>query len=280
MRYVIEHEIVVRCAPPVDELHCELRLTPLERDQHCRRIAMTGRPPATTRTSTDAFGNVVTSVTVAGAHPLARIRVDAEVETMLENPFEFALLPVAAERGWLAARIAADPTLHELVRHRSAFSADPIDLQPGLDLPVWDQGVGLLEALLSASAWVASELRYVTQPTPATSLGAVLAQGGGDCWDFAHLLIAVVRRWGVPARLATGFVDSGYDSAETPCRLGLHAWADVLIPGGGWRGIDATHGLVANDTYVPVAVGRDGLDVPVWCGDGCAELGVHRVRQI
>ena len=39
-----------------------------------------------------------------------------------------------------------------------------------------------------------------------------------------------------------------------------HAWAEVLIPGAGWRGFDATAGLVANDTYVPVAVGRDSRD--------------------
>jgi transglutaminase-like putative cysteine protease len=34
----------------------------------------------------------------------------------------------------------------------------------------------------------------------------------------------------------------------------------VLIPGAGWRGFDATHGLVADALYVPVAVGRDSLD--------------------
>jgi transglutaminase-like putative cysteine protease len=148
---------------------------------------------------------------------------------------------------------------------------------------VWEQGVGLLEAVLAASVWVADELRYVYAETPSSSLGRVLAQGAGDCWDFAHLLISVVRRWGVPARLVTGYVDSGYDSSEMPCRLGLHAWTDVLIPGGGWRGIDPTHGLVANDTYVPVALGRDGLDVPPWRSsdaNGRPELGVHRVRHI
>ena len=145
----------------------------------------------------------------------------------------------------------------------------------------------MLEAVLAASAWVAGELRYAASAAPAPSLARVLAQGGGDCWDFAHLLIAVVRRWGVPARLVTGYLDSGYESAETPCRLGIHAWADVLVPGAGWRGIDAVHGLVANDTYVPFAVGRDGVDVPPWSatdrGDApgaSPDLGVHRVRQL
>ena len=39
-----------------------------------------------------------------------------------------------------------------------------------------------------------------------------------------------------------------------------HAWAEVLIPGAGWRGFDPTTGLVANDGYIVVAVGRDYLD--------------------
>jgi len=34
----------------------------------------------------------------------------------------------------------------------------------------------------------------------------------------------------------------------------------VLIPGAGWRGVDATARLVTGDTYVSVAVGRDAHD--------------------
>jgi transglutaminase-like putative cysteine protease len=34
----------------------------------------------------------------------------------------------------------------------------------------------------------------------------------------------------------------------------------VWLPGAGWRGFDATSGLVANDRYVAVAVGRDSHD--------------------
>jgi transglutaminase-like putative cysteine protease len=39
-----------------------------------------------------------------------------------------------------------------------------------------------------------------------------------------------------------------------------HAWAEALVPGGGWIGFDATHNLLANDRYVAVAVGRDSYD--------------------
>jgi transglutaminase-like putative cysteine protease len=35
----------------------------------------------------------------------------------------------------------------------------------------------------------------------------------------------------------------------------------VLIPGAGWRGVDPSQNLLADDTYIRVAVGRDAADV-------------------
>jgi transglutaminase-like putative cysteine protease len=56
-----------------------------------------------------------------------------------------------------------------------------------------------------------------------------------------------------------GYCDPDNDEDAPPS---LHAWAEVLVPGAGWRGLDPAARLVTNDTYVTVALGRDALDCP------------------
>ena len=109
--------------------------------------------------------------------------------------------------------------------------------------------------------WIGKALEYVPGTSEVdTPLEKVLQQKSGVCQDFAHLMVAVVRGCGVTARYVMGYVDPGYRDDEDDEPQATHAWAEVLIPGGGWLGFDAVHQLVANDTYVPVAVGRDYRD--------------------
>ena len=120
-------------------------------------------------------------------------------------------------------------------------------------------GRPLLECVLEAMAWAKDRFRYEPGATTVHApLAEFVARRAGVCQDFAHLLVALVRSWGLPARYVAGYVDPGANpeaGVET-----THAWAEVLVPGAGWRGFDATHGLVVNELYVPVAVGRDSRD--------------------
>jgi transglutaminase-like putative cysteine protease len=103
---------------------------------------------------------------------------------------------------------------------------------------------------------------------PAAALAELCQEQVGNSADLAHLLIAIVRGWAIPARFVSGYLDPGYfepdddDPEGTPARAqALHHWVEVLLPGGGWRGIDPAQGLFADDTYVRLAVGRDLQDV-------------------
>jgi len=40
----------------------------------------------------------------------------------------------------------------------------------------------------------------------------------------------------------------------------MHAWAEVYLPGAGWRGFDPSRGLSVNDDYIAVAAGQLSQD--------------------
>jgi transglutaminase-like putative cysteine protease len=260
VRYLIEHTSVLRFPKPVREHHCELRLAP--RGSSALRVLRSEievSPRAELREHFDCFGNRVHRFNLMAPHEELSARLSAEVETLLENPFGYAPLGAAQERGWLERRLRDDPGLYDYLLHRSDASPDPLGLE-GLDAPAFAPDRPLLESAQRAMEWARDHFAYEPGSTDVHEpLAAFVARRRGVCQDFAHLMTALVRSWGFPARYVAGYVDPGpreRDAGEET----THAWAEVLIPGAGWRGFDATHGLVVNDAYVPVAVGRDSRD--------------------
>lgn len=49
--------------------------------------------------------------------------------------------------------------------------------------------------------------------------------------------------------------------SDLSCVLCVHLRPDAPAPGAGWRRFDPALGLLADDTYIRVAVGRDATDV-------------------
>jgi transglutaminase-like putative cysteine protease len=75
-----------------------------------------------------------------------------------------------------------------------------------------------------------------------------LSTGRGSCRDFVILYMAAASSMG----LATRFV-SGYYFDENPHVPDLHAWVEVYIPGGGWRGFDPSLGLACYGHHIALA---------------------------
>lgn len=70
----------------------------------------------------------------------------------------------------------------------------------------------------------------------------------GSCRDWALLYMAAARAVG----LASRFV-SGYYFDAMPQNPQLHAWVEVYIPGGGWKGFDPTLGLACYGRHIALA---------------------------
>jgi transglutaminase-like putative cysteine protease len=66
--------------------------------------------------------------------------------------------------------------------------------------------------------------------------------------------------------LASRFV-SGYLYAPLMAEIGsTHAWAEVYLPGAGWKGFDPTIGKIVGSDHIAVAVGRLPEAVPPIAG--------------
>jgi transglutaminase-like putative cysteine protease len=90
-----------------------------------------------------------------------------------------------------------------------------------------------------------------------------IATRQGVCQDFTHVMLALLRRVGVPCRYVSGYIAPQADMTDPqPTTIATHAWVEVQLPDLGWVGLDPTHNLATGERHVRVAVGRDYADVP------------------
>jgi transglutaminase-like putative cysteine protease len=117
------------------------------------------------------------------------------------------------------------------------------------------------EQLLTAvSSWVGTRLRYVPGSSgPTDGATDTLLQGAGVCRDYAHLVIALLRAIGVPARLVAVYAP-GCDPMD------FHAVAEAYVEGG-WHAVDAT-ALAPRSTLARIATGRDAADTAFMTNNG------------
>ena len=97
----------------------------------------------------------------------------------------------------------------------------------------------------------------------ATPLAEVLHARRGVCQDFAHLAIACLRSFGLPARYVSGYVETVAPPGESKL-VGTdasHAWFSVALGDGSWFDLDPTNNQAPPWRHVVVAYGRDYLDV-------------------
>lgn len=220
--------------------------------------------PAVRADNLDPEGNVVTRAWFEGRWPRLTLRTRAVVDTLRADPFRFLVTeperrlpchyaPGLRERLALYRRPpdAAHPAVRELAR-AAAADAEHHPARFPLALAQRIHGRFTLQT------------RREGPPHPPE---ATLAAGRGACRDLAVLFVAGCRAVGLAARFA-----SGYAHADEQDEADLHAWGEVFLPGGGWRGYDPGLGLAVADRHVTVAAAANPLDAaPVtgsFRGDG------------
>jgi transglutaminase-like putative cysteine protease len=119
----------------------------------------------------------------------------------------------------------------------------------------------LLERLC---AGIAAGLTYRVREEPGVqSPSRTLALRGGSCRDFAALFIALARALGLAARFVSGYLATPLANTDSGA---THAWAEVYLPGAGWKGFDPTIGRLTGSDHIPVALARRPDAVPPVAG--------------
>lgn len=248
----IQHETRLRYSHPVTEWQAELRVEPVsDADQSCQTFSLTLSQPAGVFRFGDGFGNRV--------HHFNLLAPNLEVRALAASVVETHPRP----RAWAASTVPypLDPEAFPLevldyVRLRGPARATeklaPLlaDLRPA-------PGGRVAAFILAVSRYVHEHFEYAKAVTRSSSpIDDVLALGKGVCQDFAHLVIAVLRSFGVPARYVSGYIHRPNQESQS------HAWVEAWLPDLGWAGIDPTNNTPAGEHHVKVAVGRDYTDVP------------------
>jgi len=108
--------------------------------------------------------------------------------------------------------------------------------------------VGLFLSQLTQTIY--QEFQYFHRPDgDPQPAGITMRQQAGSCRDFAVLFMEACQAVGLAARFVSGYQEGDEEQESRE----LHAWPEVYIPGGGWRGFDPTHGLAVSDRHVPLA---------------------------
>jgi transglutaminase-like putative cysteine protease len=273
--FVLDQRIRYSYSSPVTDLCQYLRIVPPAVHGHQRRrtwqLHVEGVASSTLRTFSDPWGNLTMAVQAAAVDDAVEFVMRTEVDVDTDGPAWLAPGP-APTGGPVPTRLtAADARIRELAA----------DLGQ-------DRGKGLPD-VASLCERVHTSIAYQWGITGVhTTASEALAGGRGVCQDYAHIMLAVCRLAGVPARYVSGHLTG---------EGGSHAWVEVYAPDHSvwddrsvfsgpagrsglssregpcsWQGWDPTHNRRTNGDYLVIAIGRDYADAaPLWGtfeGDG------------
>ena len=258
MRHRIIHDTVFRYDHPVHESVMEVRLHPLSNErQRCEQFVLTVNPKTSVYTYVDAAQNIINHFQIPGRLTELHVSAESTVDVYAPTP---APSTVPRESWALFDTLSATPLLDMMLpsQHtRPSTSLDAFMREHNIQ-----RDEDPLTTVRSLNTVLYHSIRYTPQSTTVDStIDEVLAQRKGVCQDISHLMIALCRRLGIPARYISGYLyhrRSDNDRSQTDA---THAWVEVWLPTIGWVGFDPTNNMLTGERHITVATGRDYADV-------------------
>ena len=195
-----------------------------------------------------ASGDEILRARFSGGTDRFLLQAVSEVATQTPPPLELCLEEHSPELPYPIGRLNLDLS-GSLLGWLPNGQHDPaaVDLAQEALMGSDHQAVAFLTQLV---AIIQDRVKYTQRHLgPAWPAGRTLKERVGSCRDLAMLMIETCRSVGLPARFV-----SGYHLVEPrPKRYELHAWAEIYLPGAGWRGFDPSGRGAIDDRYIVVA---------------------------
>lgn len=180
-------------------------------------------------------------------HKTKRLQVEAniEVETLPFNPFDFVFFPFDG------SQLPFQYTENDLKIIGAYLTKENVTTlidQVARNLAA-EVGWSTAKFLMKLCDFINKSFKYsVREEGMPQSPEYTYLQKIGSCRDYAVFFIACCQALGIAARFV-----SGYYYSKTLEKNYLHAWAEVYLPGGGWRAFDPTQNNAVSNLHIPMA---------------------------
>jgi len=254
MFFQIRHALRYSYAQAVFLEPTTLRLTPRQdASQHLLRHRLQVTPePRGSNPVLDPDGGPAVVLWFDDLHQELTIAADMVVHTTRHNPLDWIgihppamQLPAAytpAETQSLRPCLQGDQPIADSVR---AWATDLATAAHGCTS----------DFLLHLADTIHHDVHHIGRPDGAPMATAeTLATRTGACRDTAMLYVEACRSLGLAARFVSGY---SMHHPEEVSEHELHAWAEVYLPGAGWRGYDPSLGLAVADGHVVLTAAPD-----------------------
>ena len=255
--YRVEHVTRFQYSERIRESVVTLYLQPRnDASQHLESFKILTDPGAELGSYEDCFGNAAHFFDVPSEHDQLKVTSKSLVALHASEPDE------AAGLGWDAVKEVQTPSMWHLL-HPTTLTQPTAALAAFVDRHGIARRETPLASLRELTARIHEALAFERGRTRVDSpIDDALMAESGVCQDFSHIMLAIVRGWGIPAQYTSGYLFPVWEGREQSMAEASHAWIECLLPGLGWVGADPTNNTVFPKHHIRVATGRDYRDVP------------------
>ena len=275
----IEHTNIYHYTQPVELTTHHLMLRPVESHEvQIRSERLDIHPAHLLRWKHDVFDNSIALVDFTEKAKELRISSHYTVEQFNLNPFDFILESYSSE---LPFDYQSDEA-RDLAPFLKQFPQDTPAIQEWLRPFLDSKGrAQTLEFLIGLNQSVPAQFEYARREEPGVQTpDETLKSRSGSCRDFGLLFMEAARYMGLAARYVSGYVCSVADGKVEVASEATHAWTEIYLPGGGWKGFDPTCGILAAGQHVRVAVAREPSQATPICGNYLGDASFFRGMEV